>query len=808
MTDEPGGAEHMAVPDDYPIPPQLRNDRFRFIKVDKGDRPEADEKQRFKKAIEKDWPDTRNYAWDHPEIVGWIMFGGNYGVMPRGEISIIDLDDMSAKDALKVVEGLGETFAVRTGSGKGLHVYVECDAVQDKFHFTARPPERFHGDFYNPGCRAFVVGPGCRHWSGGTYEVIRDLPIARVAPERFRAAFLDRLDYAEAPKPLPPTVSPGREIRASLTDQLGLRIEDFAMPLDPQWTGDQWQGTHPLHDSSTGANFTVSPSKNAFFCHRHKVGGDPVSWIVLLANPGMACDALKRGGVTPERFQQVVDYLWYRGYAERLSALGHRASASDDTPPPPAPLGPDGQPVATDGTPLWAPPATAVAPPAPGAPDLADIADLIVKPHPTLQVNLEPDHFISRYMKWAGSKTDALHEYHFAGAITLLSLTAQRCAMMCLDQEQITPCVWTFWIGQSSTSRKSTSIKFVKTILEGQHEIVNSSELDTDFTPESFIEAMADRPRSYLIRDEAAGLLAKLKKPYMGGMRDTFCQAYDGNTISKRLTKKAKGQENVFRVPNPYLTSLLATTPDSFEKESDYENLTSGWFYRYLWIWPNRDKPHRRPLRMEDPAKRAEMFALREWTRRLFMFFASRRNHNGGDDEPILFSISEAQFERYDAWVAKHEATFSDESNDQKANMFSRLQIYVLKLAMLFVIGQPDADKMMDRAIDPIPVPDRYLDEAMQMVETCFMPVVFDVYDRVDLASSDNDQKRILKALAQRGGKMPRRDLMKRVRLKKRDFDDAIAQLIDDTGEVVEYEKRTSAGHPQKWYALRREEPR
>lgn len=810
MTDDV--ADHMAVPADYPIPLQLRNENFRFIKVDKGDRSDGDPKQQFKKATERDWPDSKNYAWDHPEIVGWIMYaGGNYGVMPRGDVSIIDLDGMEPGDALALVADLGPTFAVQTGSGKGIHVYIECPTALGKFHFEAAPPDAFHGDFYGPNCRAFVVGPGGRHWTGGTYQIIRDLPVARVPPDRL-AAFLARCKYEDEPKPLTMPGARGRDLRATLTDQLGLRIEDVVDLTGLKWLNDQYQGKHPLHDSTGGMNFTVSPSKNRYYCHRHKVGGDPVSYLAMLANPGVGCDEIKHGGVTDERFQRVIDHLWYeKGYAERLSELGYRATPRDTGPVPPAPLGPDGQPVAADGTPLWVPPPPQVAHAQPQQsciPDLADIADLLMPFHPTLEVNLEPDHFISRYMRLCGRKTDAYHEFHFAGALTILSVVAQRCAAIHLLQEEIYPCIWTFWIGQSSQSRKSTSIKFARAILEGQPEIRNSAELDTDFTPESFIESMADRPRAYLVRDEAAGLLAKLKKPYMGAMQELFCQVYDGNNINKRLTAKRNGQKNEFRVNDPYLTMLLATTPDGFEKEAMQENLTSGWFYRYLWIWPNRTKTASMPLRMKDPTLYPEEAALSEWARRLFLFFSARRSQTGGQDQPILFGLSDAQFERFYTWTNKHENDLAIQNVGDKIGIFARLQIYVLKLAMLFTIGQAHADRMMDAADGPIPIPDRYLDEAIQMVENHFMPVAFDVYDRIDLAGSNNDQKKIIKALTQHGGRLLRRDLGKRVRMKKRDFDEALQQLLDDTGEIVEYTTRTPKGHVMVGYALRGEEPR
>jgi len=65
------------------IPGVLAESGCRFVKVRHGG----------KEAFEQEWSTTANYAADSPEIHAHLRNRGNYGVMPRGEVLIIDRDD-------------------------------------------------------------------------------------------------------------------------------------------------------------------------------------------------------------------------------------------------------------------------------------------------------------------------------------------------------------------------------------------------------------------------------------------------------------------------------------------------------------------------------------------------------------------------------------------------------------------------------------------------------------------------------------------------------------------------------------------
>lgn len=105
----------------------------------------------------------------------------------------------------------------------------------------------------------------------------------------------------------------------SITDQLGLKIEDVCSPIDAKLHGDCIRGSHPVHGSNSGSNLCISPLENAWYCFRCESGGGPLEWIAVEegiidcreAGPGclegkwkMVYSALERRGYNVSQFQK------------------------------------------------------------------------------------------------------------------------------------------------------------------------------------------------------------------------------------------------------------------------------------------------------------------------------------------------------------------------------------------------------------------------------------------------------------------------------------------------------------------------
>jgi hypothetical protein len=154
----------------------------------------------------------------------------------------------------------------------------------------------------------------------------------------------------------------------------------------------------------------------------------------------------------------------------------------------------------------------------------------------------------------------------------------------------------------------------------------------------------------------------------------------------------------------------------------------------------------------------------------------------------------------YNEWCEKINTKLAKVGDDPKLSMFARLQIHTLKLSMLFTIGRFGALEEMDEGI--ITIRKEHLREAMRMIETYFLPIAWKIQEMIELAESENDQKKILSAIKQRGGKISRRMLMRRVRMKSKDLDDALHTLLNETRELQQIEVKGERGGTVIYYMM------
>lgn len=254
------------------IPPVLRVESFRFVPILSG----------HKKPEGKRWSTEANYPFGHAVLAGYLEQGHNFGVLTGvGGLVVLDVDDLPRLEALGIVARLPETFTVRTGRG-GLHFYLRCPGLIDKLILEDPELKDCEGDPLHLGeLQALgqqVVGPGSRHPNGNFYEVLKDLPIASITKGEL-LQILSPLKRAEADQ-----ARPARRQQGGGSSLGGLiPIDQVAWPKDiKERCGSEVRGSHPLHGSKSGKNFTINTSKNCWHCFRHKSGGGPLEWIAVM----------------------------------------------------------------------------------------------------------------------------------------------------------------------------------------------------------------------------------------------------------------------------------------------------------------------------------------------------------------------------------------------------------------------------------------------------------------------------------------------------------------------------------------------
>lgn len=169
------------------IPNHLQNPALRFCLV----RPNE------KGAFEEDWQNARNYMHSDSRLIKHIQTGGNYGVIGGpGGLALLDVDIMN-KEFLSLIESIGKTFCVETGSGKRHYYFICLNSGNIDFNNNGR----HYGEFRAKN--RYVVGPGCTHPSGNKYKVIVDSPIMTIDFGRIKEIFKDYLPPKTEEVPIP-----------------------------------------------------------------------------------------------------------------------------------------------------------------------------------------------------------------------------------------------------------------------------------------------------------------------------------------------------------------------------------------------------------------------------------------------------------------------------------------------------------------------------------------------------------------------------------------------------------------------------
>lgn len=66
-----------------------------------------------------------------------------------------------------------------------------------------------------------------------------------------------------------------------------------------------YQGSHPIHDSTTEKNFSVDTKRNIWFCFRHNSGGGALQYLAM--REGLInCEQCKKGALRGKKFKEVV----------------------------------------------------------------------------------------------------------------------------------------------------------------------------------------------------------------------------------------------------------------------------------------------------------------------------------------------------------------------------------------------------------------------------------------------------------------------------------------------------------------------
>lgn len=352
-----------------------------------------------------------------------------------------------------------------------------------------------------------------------------------------------------------------------------------------------------------------------------------------------------------------------------------------------------------------------------------------------LDVKLSRGNFIVKYIDYWKTRTDAYNEYHYAAALSLLSIAADRVMVYKLASANIYTNIWMMCLGKSSISRKSTAVNTTELVLGSGDWLKPFHRFPGMFSTEGLIEEMSEEPRGYMTIDECAQILSSInQKKYLSDMRDVLCKLYDCVGTRRKL-KTSRGKVSEFNVENPYATMLYATTHESFIGGCSDADLTSGWLIRFLYCYPQYQKD---TMGVRDATGDEEIY-LGDISSEFWKIASEIKEY-----EEIRCSLSPFGFNYFNEWMSKTESDLL--RSGVHGSVFQRYAMYALKLAALYYIGEPGTCESWDKTDKKIRViiPDSFLVESVRQINDYFLPVSRGVICDVSDAASDNIQNKII----------------------------------------------------------------
>lgn len=426
---------------------------------------------------------------------------------------------------------------------------------------------------------------------------------------------------------------------------------------------------------------------------------------------------------------------------------------------------------------------------------------------PRLEVHLEESNFLMKYIHYGSVMSDAYPDYHFAAGLNMLSIVVQRKIHIDLSIGEIYPNIWSLTLGGSTSSRKSTAQGMGKKIV---HEVLGFG-LPEDFSPESFVEMMAEHPRTYYFKDEFAGLLASMQKAYMSDLRDLLCTIYDCESYHRKLRTSQRNKVSSFDIRDPYLTMTGATTLASFKEHTQTLDVTSGWLLRYLYFCPDYYKESRpfRELADEDKSLKQDVVIKLQEIRDVII--QTLWDKEKGIELFARMTIEPDAWTYFQTWQLEKEAEVALRKDKTENAIFGRLTIYALKLAMLFTLGRSDFE--VYQGSDSIgnewlctQMSLNHMKEACRLIWDYFMPTERILVDEIAANEEKNLQVKIIGCLRRNGGKLKQRELLRQLHMPLKMVGEALqglktAEEICIKIESIPKKKKTA------WVILKQEIP-
>ncbi len=412
--------------------------------------------------------------------------------------------------------------------------------------------------------------------------------------------------------------------------------------------------------------------------------------------------------------------------------------------------------------------------------------------------------FLAEYLRLASRNTDCHPGLLATAWLPHIAVHIGNRVFMQANSARIYPNIWSCLLGPSSVSRKSTALKFAGYSLKPFEdelsqlkpaEYEDQTLLLQSVTAAKLLSCLAQNPCRVFVHHEISAWLADMNKNYNAGYKQTVTELYDG------VSKVVRTMERTEHIKDPALSIATATTEAWMYKNiRDTADQFGGFLQRFIYyVVRDVDLSHI-DLATREGDDLNELFAIYETPFQVF------RELPG----PLQLKLSQEAIELRDSiYRAQYETWFAT-NNDNLMSYFTRVYDgYFYKFCVIFTLMW-EWDELQKRLqsepravsawFDDFRVPAETAAQSLYLCDFYFantIPFLEIVSEQDQLAG----ERKLVDLLVRKyGGKAPHSSLMNSSHMRKREFNECIAGLIER--EAITVSATTTASKTGKLYIL------
>ncbi|MGC9362681.1 MAG: hypothetical protein ACP5F3_07120, partial [Candidatus Syntrophosphaera sp.] len=428
------------------------------------------------------------------------------------------------------------------------------------------------------------------------------------------------------------------------------------------------------------------------------------------------------------------------------------------------------------------------------------------KPAPKLDHYQLPE-ILSRYLELVTANTDARPGLLLTAFLPFCAVNLGNRAHMVSNSTRVYPNIWSCVVGPSSVSRKSTALRFAGYTLKPHEEALLDAPLDqfeqetlvlNGTTLSKLISYLAENPARLFVHNELATWLSDMQKNYNGGYRESVTGIFDN------IDLVFANRERTERLRCPALSVAAASTEGwLYQNMARDADQLSGFLQRMLFYVVGNVSLAEIDLSTRIGEGLEEDLALFD-----ARWFCHWRRIPPGN----RLRLSEESIEWRDALYQTEYKKHFGRANDALMSYFTRIfDGYFFKFCALIALSlvtppewraaeaTGDYDSLFAaHAVDT--------DTASMAWSLCvfYMENVSPLLAMMEEKDKLAGERKVVEALLNKfGGKAKHSELMNSCHMRKREFSEVIASLIDR--EAVTVESYGQYRHVGKMYILSQE---